>query len=88
MLFGHGGRTAIELETRLHDVQALTRRIHLKQRDDSPDQLLVVVASTRANRRVVAEFGSLMTDWPRLRTASVLKTLRAGQHPSTGLILV
>jgi transcriptional regulator with XRE-family HTH domain len=88
VLFQDGGITAVELETRLHDVQALTRRIHLKQRDDAPDRLLVVVANTRANRRVVDEFGSLFADWPRLRTAAVLKRLRSGQHPATGLILL
>jgi transcriptional regulator with XRE-family HTH domain len=88
VLSGDGRRTAVELETRLYDVQALTRRIHLKQRDDAPDQLLLVVANTRANRRVVHEFGSLFADWPRLRTAGVLKTLRSGHHPGTGLILL
>jgi transcriptional regulator with XRE-family HTH domain len=88
VLTGDGRRTAVELETRLHDIQALTRRIHLKQRDDTPDRLLVVVANTRANRRVVDEFGSLFADWPRLRTAAVLKDLRSGQHPATGLILL
>jgi transcriptional regulator with XRE-family HTH domain len=82
-----GRRTAVELETRLHDVQALTRHIHMKQRDDAPDELLLVVANTRANRRVVHEFGPLFADWPRLRTAGVLKRMRSGQHPGTGLIL-
>ncbi len=88
MLFGHDQRTAIEVETRLYDVQAQTRSIHLKQRDHPPDHLLVVVADTRANRRVLNEFGYLLPDVPRLRTAGVLRTLRAGQHPGTGLILL
>ena len=88
VLSGNGARTAIELEMRLYDAQAQTRRLHLKQRDDAPDHMLVVVAATRANRRVLDEFGELLADWPRLGTAAVLKTLRAGRHPGTGLILV
>ena len=87
MLFGHGERTAIELETRLYDLQAQIRRIQLKQRDDAPDHLLVVVASTRGNRRALQEAADLFATFPRLRTASALKALRAGQHPPTGLIV-
>jgi transcriptional regulator with XRE-family HTH domain len=86
MLFGNGRRTAVELETRLYDVQAQLRRINLKRRDDPPDHLLLLVADTRANRRVLRESGELLADLPRLRTAMVLASLRAGRHPGTGLI--
>ena len=84
---GVGERTAIELETRLYDVQAQLRRINLKWRDDPADHLLVVVADTRPNRRVLREFAPLLSDFPRVGTAATLAALRAGHHPGTSLIL-
>jgi transcriptional regulator with XRE-family HTH domain len=87
-LFGHGERTAVELEMRLYDAQAQWRRLNLKRRDDPPDRLLLVVAATRANRRALAELVDLAPELPRLRTASVLATLRAGRHPPSGIVLL
>jgi transcriptional regulator with XRE-family HTH domain len=88
MLFGQGRRTAIEFESRLYDIQAQVRRFGLKARDDSPDSFLLVIADTPANRRVLRESAELLSDLPRLRTANVLKALRAGMHPPTGLMLL
>jgi transcriptional regulator with XRE-family HTH domain len=88
ILFGHGERTAIELETRLYDVQAQLRRIQLKRRDDPPDHLLLVLADTGANRRASVGLETLLPDLPRLKTANVLRTLRAGHLPPTGWILL
>lgn len=44
---------AIEAETRLHDVQALLRRIAAKRRDGAAGRLVLVVADTRTNRQAV-----------------------------------
>ena len=85
---GAGERTAIELESRLTDVQELTRRHNLKRRDDPVDHFLLVVADTEHNHRVLHQYADLFTDLPRLRTANVLKLLRAGQHPPTGLMFI
>lgn len=87
MVFGAGERTGIELESRLRDVQATARRHALKRRDDPVDRFLLVLADTRANRRVANEYADLLADLPRLRTATVLRSLELGQHPSTGMIL-
>ena len=88
VLFGHGRRTAIELEMRLRDMQALIRRIDLKRRDDPAEGFILVVADTRNNRRVLAEFASLFVDLRRLRPSEVRRALAAGQHPPTGIVLV
>jgi transcriptional regulator with XRE-family HTH domain len=88
VLYGQDQRTAVELEMRLYDVQGQIRRLHLKERDDPPDQLLLVIADTRGNRRVLNEFVDLFETLPRLRTASTLKALRAAKHPPRGLILL
>jgi transcriptional regulator with XRE-family HTH domain len=88
MIFGAGKRTAIELEMRLRDIQALRRRIDLKRRDDPTEAFLLLVADTRHNRRVLAEFSDLFRDLPRLRPSTVRTALRAGLHPPSGLLLV
>ncbi|MBI2782098.1 MAG: helix-turn-helix transcriptional regulator [Chloroflexi bacterium] len=83
-----GARTAIEFEMRLHDAQAVERRLGLKRRDDPVDHFILLIADTRTNRRVLAELPGLFADLPRLSKARVLATLRAGRHPGTGLVLV
>jgi transcriptional regulator with XRE-family HTH domain len=87
LVSGCGERTGIELESRLGDVQSVVRRHHLKRRDDPVDHFLFVVADTKHNRRVLAEFQDLMPDLPRLRTATVLRLLASGCHPPTGIVL-
>lgn len=88
MLFGHAERTAIELEMRIHDAQAMRRRHGLKRRDDPTERFLLLVADTRHNRRVLAEFATLFKDLPRLRPSDVYLALEAGHHPATGLLFV
>ncbi len=77
----------MEFESRLSDVQELTRRHNLKRRDDAAQHFLLVVADTDHNRRVLREFATLFSELPRLRTARVLAQLRAGHHPPTGFML-
>ena len=88
VLRGEGQKTAIELEMRLRDGQAVERRLSLKWRDDPVDRLLVAVADTRTNRRVLAEQPDLFGGFPRLRLSRVIRTLESGEHPPTGLVLV
>lgn len=85
---GAGRRTAIELEMRLHDAQAVERRISLKRRDDPTDGFVLLLADTRNNRRVLAEFGGLFGDLPRRRPSVVRDALVAGRHPPNGLMFV
>jgi transcriptional regulator with XRE-family HTH domain len=87
VLYRGGERCAVELEMRLRDVQATLRRIELKRRDDPTTSFLLVVADTRANRRVLAEFEPLFADLPRLRPSRVRRALEAGALPPTGLLL-
>jgi transcriptional regulator with XRE-family HTH domain len=88
VIFGHGERTTVELEACITDVQDMTRRHNLKRRDDPAEHFLLVVADTRHNRQVLLEYAELFADLPRLRTVNVLKALRNGQHPPTGVILL
>ena len=53
VLVRDGQAVAIEAETRLHDVQALLRRVAAKRRDGGAGRAVLVVADTRTNREVV-----------------------------------
>ena len=88
LIMGSGRVTAVEMEMRIRDGQALERRLNLKRRDDPPDGFLLVIADTRTNRRALEEHANLFADLPRLIPAEVVATLEAGKHPPTGLVLV
>ena len=88
VIFGHGTRTAVEMEMRLRNGQALERRIALKRRDDPTERFLLVVAETHVNRRVLASNPGLFPDLPRLGPARVTSALNVGQHPPTGLVVL
>jgi hypothetical protein len=86
VISGGGGRTAVEVEMRVRDAQALERRLSVKRRDDPTEGFLLVLADTATNRRVLADNPELFADLPRLRRATVLAAVRVGQHPSTGIV--
>jgi transcriptional regulator with XRE-family HTH domain len=88
VLFGNGERTAIELEMRLRDVQAVRRRHEMKRRDDPTEHFLLLVADTRHNRRVLAEYDDVFAEIPRRKLGAVRAALAVGKHPPTGLLLV
>jgi len=85
---GDGKRTAVELEMRLRDGQALERRLNLKRRDDPTEAFVLLVADTRTNRRVLVEHPDLFSDLPRLRPSRVHAALSGGAHPPSGILLV
>lgn len=86
---GRGWRVPVEAETRLRDVQALSRRIALKQRDDQSEVVVLLVADTRHNRHVLRLAGpDLVATFPA-RGRSVLAALSDGRQPSgSGIVLI
>jgi transcriptional regulator with XRE-family HTH domain len=48
-------RAGVEAETRSRDVQALDRRLALKERDGAMDRVILLVLDSRANRNVLRE---------------------------------
>jgi transcriptional regulator with XRE-family HTH domain len=88
VLFLGRERCAVELEMRLRDVQAMKRRHDLKRRDDPTDRFVLLIADTRLNRRVFAEFEALFVELPRLRPSEVRSTLAEGRLPPTGVVFV
>lgn len=88
VIYGAGEPIAVEAETRIRDVQALTRRIALKQRDGGMSRVVLLVADTRTNRRVIRETGPAFADF-LVRPRSVLDALSRGADPGgSGIALL
>ncbi len=88
MLEGRDFRIAVEAETRLHDVQALMRRISLKQRDARVPLVVLAIAATHTHRRLLREFDTaLRVEFP-LGTKSIARALRAGTAPGGSGVLI
>ena len=82
-------RVGIEAETRVRDAQWLTRRIRERERDGGMDEVLLVLAETAVNRRLLPDI--LEALGPRFATSPrlILKALRVGQPiPGSGVLLV
>jgi len=79
----------VDIESRVWDVQAIVRRTRGRERDGQVDHILIVLADTAHNRRVVDELRvSLGPDYatgPR----RIMAALRTGEWlPGSGVILV
>jgi transcriptional regulator with XRE-family HTH domain len=84
---GPGWWLPVEAETVIEDVQALERKLALKQRDGDARHVIVLVADTRRNRRSLASVPGAFQGWP-LRTREVLAALRAGRDPGASGIVI
>ena len=84
-----GHRAGCECETRLRDVQALERRLTLKQRDGDVDIVLLVVADTTANRRFLDLHREQLRGLLPLDSRQVLDAFRRGELPEkSGIVIV
>ncbi|HEY7600559.1 MAG TPA: helix-turn-helix transcriptional regulator [Candidatus Limnocylindrales bacterium] len=82
-------RVGVEAETRIRDVQALSRRMHQRERDGGVGAVLLVLSDSVVNRRLVGELrvslGPAFGHSPR----AILRALRAGdQVPGSGVLLL
>lgn len=83
------GTIGVDIETRLHDIQALQRRCELKMRDSGVDRVVLVVADTRHNRRVLAEHREALRSTFPADTAEIMAALRQGRLPArNGIVIV
>jgi hypothetical protein len=83
-----GEASKVEAETALHDLQAVDRRIALKMDEGGVDRVLLLVADTKRNRRVLREFRALLDERYPLDTRAVMAALRAGRAPQASGIVV
>jgi hypothetical protein len=83
-----GHRVAIEAEARLRDLQALERRIALKQRDGGLQVVVLLVNDTAANRAILkAHDREIRASFP-LDGRAVLAAMDAGHPPAANGIVV
>ncbi len=79
----------VEAETRIRDVQAMDRRIALKQSSDATTPILLLVADTKTNRLALRAAGPLLTGRFPLDARPMLRALRAGRcPPASGIVLL
>jgi hypothetical protein len=79
----------LEAETRVRDVQALVRKMHHRERDGGMDEIVLVLARTAHNRRVLPELQQALG--PEFATPArvILKALREERPlPGSGVILL
>lgn len=80
---------AVEAETRLHDGQALARRLALKRRDGRPDRMILLVNATKSNRGFLRDEGAGLKEAFPLSTRAVLEALGQGDAPvADGIVLL
>jgi transcriptional regulator with XRE-family HTH domain len=77
----------VEAETRLHDVQAVERRLRAKQRDLGATRAILLVADTRHNRKLLASFGFLADHFP-IGTRACLAALARGRDPGGDCLVI
>lgn len=77
----------VDGETRLHDVQALLRRLSLKARDSGTEHVLLVLADTRSNRDAVAGAADLLRSAFPIPARRALAALADGRHPGGSAIV-
>jgi|tagenome__1003787_1003787.scaffolds.fasta_scaffold20502851_1 transcriptional regulator with XRE-family HTH domain len=79
----------VEAETRITDGQATWRRAQLKRADDPRiTHMILLVADTKNNRRVLALIREALRDELPLDTRHVLRALRAGRSPGASGIVI
>jgi transcriptional regulator with XRE-family HTH domain len=80
-------QVGVEAETRPRDVQALERRLALKERDGGVDAVLLLLSNTRHNRSLVRDHPSLRDRFSCTQRRT-LDVLGAGARPEGGAIVL
>lgn len=89
VLLVHGSvRIAVEVITRLADLQAQIRAAQLKSRDIGATRLVIVVAGTHANRNALAATRGTLAAAFDLDTRRLMVDLAAGRDPGRDGIVV
>jgi transcriptional regulator with XRE-family HTH domain len=82
-------RVGVELETRMRDVQACVRRIRARQRSGGVDVIILVLADTAHNRRMIDELREALGPSFATSPSAITAALKAGKPvPGSGVVLV
>jgi transcriptional regulator with XRE-family HTH domain len=86
---GRGWSLRVDAETRIGDIQALQRRIALKQRDSRVAVVILLAADTRHNRSAVRVARQALASQFPVSSRTALARLREGEPPpGNSLILI
>ncbi len=89
LITGPRVRVGVEAETRPRDLQALDRRLSLKQqRDGGVDHVLLLLADTRANRSFRREFGDALRVNHPVDGHVALAALAGGRDPGGSAVIL
>jgi transcriptional regulator with XRE-family HTH domain len=89
LLSNDAARIAVEVISRLSDLQAQVRAARAKARDIGATRLLLVIAATHANRNVLRELRPALVEAFDLDTRRLLAELTAGRDPGRdGIVLL
>jgi len=85
---GPGVRVRADAESHVGDLQAVLRRVALKQRDGRVDCVILLLADTQHHRRLLAIAGdTLGTQFPISQRAA-LRALREGRSPGGNTLVL
>ena len=87
MISGRFGIAVVEAEARLTDVQAVERKARRKQRDLGADRLILLLADTGNNRRVIELHPELREQFP-VGTRKCLAALSRGADPGGDCLVI
>ena len=79
---------AVEVITRLRDIQSELRAAQVKQRDLGADRLVIVLAATHANRKALADARPSLEAAFDLDSQRTLRMLAAGMDPGRDAIVL
>lgn len=85
---GRGWRVAVEAETVLEDLQALERRVTLKQRDGDVGHVILLVADTRRNRRALAGAPAAFGGFDRSARSVLRRLARAADSDASAVLFL
>ena len=78
----------VEAETRLRDVQALDRRLGLKERDGGLDRLILLVLGSRSNRATLRSYADTFRARFPVEGSRALELLGAGADPGGNALVI
>lgn len=81
-------RIAVEVITRLRDLQAQIRTAEQKRRDIGADRLILVIAASHANRRALADVRATLLASFELDARRVLRALAHGHDPGQDAVIL
>lgn len=81
-------RIAVEVITRLADLQAQIRAAEQKARDIGATRLIIVVAATHANRRALVELRGTIVGAFDLDSRAVVASLASGRDPGRDALIL